>query len=504
MTSIQLDHIYQMLFQTAAEGLIVTNSKGEIIVSNPRISEMFQYSKDELQLQKVEILIPKQYHKNHVGHREGYHQNPQKRTMGIGMNLTGARKDGSVFPVEVSLNHFEVQGEKYVMALISDITERKKAEDQVKQVNEDLERRVEERTAELKQSQLLHNLMARNFPNGTINVFDKELNYVFVEGQDLYKHGITSEKLIGTPYLARLDGSIKETIESHLRQAFEGVNSTFELEFQHNHYQISAVGLLSEEGNIDQILVVEQNITEQKEAAEQMREALSKERELNELKSRFVSMASHEFRTPLSTILSSASLIQRYELPEQTEKREQHINRIKSSVHNLTSILNDFLSIDKLEAGKVDLRLQRFSPSELFHELKEEIETVAKQGQLIRYSEDQLPTEIETDKQILRNIITNLLSNAIKYSEKDIEFQAGMESDTLKLSVKDFGIGIPKEEQQHIFERLFRANNVTNIQGTGLGLNIVSKYLKLLDGNISFTSEYGKGTEFNVEIPLKS
>jgi signal transduction histidine kinase len=247
-------------------------------------------------------------------------------------------------------------------------------------------------------------------------------------------------------------------------------------------------------------MLVTQDITDRKNAVEDMRNALDKERSLNELKSRFVSVASHEFRTPLGTILSSASLISKYNEPEDQEKRTKHINRIKSSVVNLTGILNDFLSLSKLEEGKVSYNPVFIDLKEFCEEIKEEMQVTAKNGQNIILTHKGDSYNILMDKQILKNILINLTSNAIKYSPENENIFISTENSNGKLTVKvlDHGIGIPFEDQKHLFDTFFRAGNVTNIQGTGLGLNIVKKYVDMLHGSIGFKSEPGKGTEFTI------
>lgn len=242
-----------------------------------------------------------------------------------------------------------------------------------------------------------------------------------------------------------------------------------------------------------------------KENEREISKALEKERELNELKSRFVTIASHEFRTPLSTILSSASLIERYNNPDDIEKRVKHINRIKSSVTNLTGILNDFLSISKLEEGKVNKTPVEFQIIEFSKEVVEEMQEVAKDGQTILYNHIGDDDLVKLDKLILKNILINLLSNAIKYSPegRPIEYLTEINNKVISITVNDKGIGIPESDQSHLFSRFFRAHNAGNIQGTGLGLNIVKRYTELLGGSIDFKSELNKGTTFNVQIPLQ-
>lgn len=231
--------------------------------------------------------------------------------------------------------------------------------------------------------------------------------------------------------------------------------------------------------------------------------ALEVEKELNNLKSRFVTTASHEFRTPLGTILSSASLIARYEGSEETEKRMKHVERIRSAVGNLTEILNDFLSVEKLEEGIVRNNPVQFDLEDFIHSIIEELKTITKKGQQIAFRHKGNTTSVFLDNQLLRNSLINLISNAIKYSEegKEITVQSTMNGNSIRIEITDQGIGIPPEDQQHMFGRFFRAKNANNIQGTGLGLNIVRKYIELMEGKIGFSSELGVGTTFFVELP---
>lgn len=502
-----LSPVYKILFETAAESLVVTDEKGVIVLVNAMTNRMFGYGEKELIGQKLEILLPQEYRKAHVKHREEYNHSPKQRSMGIGMDLWAKRKDDSKFPVEVSLNYFKTGEKTFVMGLVTDITERYRAEEQIRKMNEELEKQVEERTKELEESKRLYQIVARNFPDGTINVFDKNLNYVFAEGSELFKHGITSEKLVGTDYLKRLPAEVREEVSQKLKAVFQGVNTTFELEVRNNFYLINVVALHDKDGEIDQLLVVEQNITKKKKAEDDMKRALEKEKQLNELKSRFVSMASHEFRTPLSTILSSSSLVEKYldkaesDPATRIENVNRHLKRIKSSVGNLTSILNDFLSLDKLDQGKVEIKPVQFHMDKFAEELMEEIQATMKKGQKIIYTHSG-NSEIYLDRQMLKNILYNLISNASKYSSEDanIDFKTELGKKGLTVTVTDHGIGIPDSDQVHLFERFFRAKNVTNIQGTGLGLNIVQRYTNLLNGKISFSSKEGAGTVFSLNI----
>ncbi|MBL4649177.1 MAG: HAMP domain-containing histidine kinase, partial [Aureispira sp.] len=238
-------------------------------------------------------------------------------------------------------------------------------------------------------------------------------------------------------------------------------------------------------------------------AQETIKKALEKERELSELKTRFISTASHEFRTPLSSILSSVSLIGRYTTTETQDKRLKHINRIKSSVQNLTQILEDFLSLSKLEEGKRQDSKHIFDLSTLILSTIEEVSTFAKPGQILEYGHSGEMSVIYSNTQNIKNILINLFSNAIKYSPSNskIYISSIIDATTVTISVRDEGMGIPLDQQKHLFSRFFRADNAVAIQGTGLGLYIVKKYLENIDGTIDFVSEPEQGTTFTIRIP---
>jgi PAS domain S-box-containing protein len=232
----------------------------------------------------------------------------------------------------------------------------------------------------------------------------------------------------------------------------------------------------------------------------ELEQALQKEKDLSELKSRFVSMASHEFRTPLATIQSSAALVKRYAENQNVDKQRYHLEKIRNTVNNLTSILNDFLSLTKLEEGRIEQKPENIHLLHFCTEVTEEIKGLAKSGQAIRLDCPQ-DLHVTADPRLLQNVLYNLLSNAIKYSEKDIHFSVRTEGGYTLLEVSDQGCGIPAAEQPYLFDRFFRASNVTHIQGVGLGMNIVSRYLEIMEGTIRFQSREGKGTTFTIALP---
>jgi PAS domain S-box-containing protein len=400
---------FEALFQFASMGILVANAKAEILLVNNFLLNQFGYSsQDELEGKKIESLIPSRYHSKHVHHRNHYIENPKPRPMGLGKDLYAVKKNGTEFPVEISLSNYVMGEESFTIAFISDITKRKEFENAINNQREQL--------------------------------------------------AITNKKI------EELNNELEGKVAVRTRQ-------------------------------------LQETLQQLESSRDELTKALSKEKELSDLKSRFVSMASHEFRTPLSTILSSASLVAKYVDTTEQENRNKHIQRIKSSVNNLTNLLNEFLSIGKIEDGKVIANNLNFNIKELITALCSEMDGIAKSKQQFRYihTGDEM---IFSDPSLLRNVITNLLSNAIKFSPEGsiIEIGSKVLKDSIILTVKDNGMGISAEDQQHLFERFFRGTNVTNIQGTGLGLHIVGKYIELLDGEIEFNSELENGTEFIITL----
>ncbi len=276
----------------------------------------------------------------------------------------------------------------------------------------------------------------------------------------------------------------------------------------------SRTGQLQE--SLNQLNIINKNleseIQNRKSAEQKLKEnekelirSLEKERNLGLLKSRFVSIASHEFRTPLANILSSLSLIDRYEAMEHVEQRKKHILKIKNNINYLNGILNEFLGLTRIEEGQVELKIEHFCLYDFLNELVEDFDLIKKPGQTLELflQPEEGSFYIDSDKTCIKHIFNNLLSNAIKYSgeHSDIRVLLVEYPESYMIEVHDNGIGIPEEDQKFIFDLFYRASNVLNIQGTGLGLSIVKKYLETIHGEMEFESSESAGTSIRIKLP---
>ncbi len=252
------------------------------------------------------------------------------------------------------------------------------------------------------------------------------------------------------------------------------------------------------------VVMLKKEINRREEAEKRIKFSLQRERELNELKTKFLSLVSHEFKTPLSGILTSATLVGKYKDSKQQDKRDKHLNTIIGEVKYLNGILTDFLSIERLEKGKEIYKFAEFSLSKVVNEVVYNANMLLKNGQHINYPQNIDDVLIYQDEKIVTLIITNLLYNSVKYSPEDsgIDILIDIEKDKMTLIIKDQGIGIPEKDRKHIFKRYFRAENVLLNQGTGIGLNIIKGHIDNLGGQVYFTSEENIGTTFTVELQI--
>ena len=363
-----------------------------------------------------------------------------------------------------------------------------------------------EAVAKRRESQSLFLAIAKNFPKGIIAVIGSDFLIKYVEGEELDTIGLKEEiyEGININEINIFSNNQKQELKEKVIRTLKGEHCSFEIAFGNNAYSVNSTPLIDATTNKTQILLVFTNITDQKIIQLETLENLRKEKELNELKSGFISLASHEFRTPLSVILSSTILIEKQNSPGNENKIKKYIGKIRSNVNSLRVILDDFLSLSKLEEGKIRSQPVRFDLMELSKSLIEEIKPSKKTGQTVKICSDLDEMQVYHDPNLIRYILTNLLSNAMKYSadRDNISLQVSHSGKQVILDVKDNGIGIPKEEQKNLFQRFYRASNAAHYQGTGLGLYLVKQYTELVGGTIKFKSELSEGATFSIVLPV--
>ncbi|GAA4946330.1 hypothetical protein GCM10023314_19530 [Algibacter agarivorans] len=413
----------------------------------------------------------------------------------------------------ISLKDSKTQLEQYAHKLEEKVQQRtKEVMATVKQLvesNLDLEDQIlitEQAEKNALLSKALVSEVAKNFPRGFITVVDKNFQIVLAEGEALAEVGLKPFIFEGISIddIFVFSEERKVRIKGDIVKTLSGKHLSFETKYKNRYFSVNTAPLLDENLDRSNALLVYSDISQQKEIEFNIQKALKKEKELNELKSRFISMASHEFRTPLSAILTSAILIAKQNEPGQELKREKYVVQIEKNVKHLVTILNDFLSLSKLEEGKIAAIKEHIDLINLAKVFVEESKVSLKKGQHIILSTPRDELFLNLDAKLFRHIITNLLSNASKYSPENsnIDFKILQHQNHILIQITDQGIGIPEEEQKHLFERFFRANNAINIEGTGLGLNIVKHYTELLGGIIGFKSRLNIGTTFWVELPI--
>lgn len=489
--------IFKILSDAVSEGIVIVDANRNIVSTNISADVMFGYNKHELIGKGLNILIPQNYHSKHDAYFEVFYKNSEKRKMGHGRDLFGLHKKGHQFPVEVGLNPFTVFDKTYIMALIIDTTDRKQVEQE------------------------------RNYLS---KIFDDSLN-------EIYVFDSISLKFINANYGAQknLGYSLDELKEMTLldikpefnekkireltKPLFKKNKDKIEFEAVHRRknettYPVYVNLELSVLGEKEVFVAIVLDITEQKNHTQklektvalrtkQLKIALEQEKNLNELKTKFLSMVSHEFKTPLSSILTSTILLSKYPLEEQQDKREKHIQTITDKVYYLNNILDDFLSIEKLETGKVNYKFTTFRLSKLIDEVVYNANMLLKEGQQIKYPEKIEDISLVQDEKAIELALSNLVHNAIKYSSENTVVHLNIKQDESKTTFEiiDSGIGIPEKDQKNIFHRYFRAENVLITQGTGIGLNIAKSHIENLGGTITFKSKEKIGSTFILTIP---
>jgi len=621
----QDQEIFNILLSSISEGVIIVDNQQKIIEINAATEHIFGYELKELRNKKLDILLPSNYHENHRKQVKAFIKKGRRRAMGDSSDIFGLKKSGDIIALEVELNPFTVYNNKYVMALVKDISQKKETEKDLMLKSSALQSANNgiiitdaqktdnpiiyfnpafQRLTGYSNKEILHHncrflqgkdrdqeslkvlreaikkgescqVVLRNYKkdgtpfwndlyimpitnkNGVLtnfigiqndvtkrkkaedernhftNIFHESLNEIYVFDAKTLKFtnanfgaqknlGYSLDELKNMTPLDLKPSYNEAQFRDKIKVLDSGTVNKIEFETVHkrksgSNYPVNIHLQKTKLGDRDLYVAIILDITEQKnytkklektvtERTEELQVALAAEKELNELKTKFLSLVSHEFKTPLSAIQTSAILIGKYTLENQQAKRDKHIKTITDKIIFLNNIINDFLSLEKLEKGKVNYKFTTFKLSKVINEVIYNANMLLKEGQQIQYPENIEDMTIYQDEKILELALTNLLYNAIKYSSEHamIDLEIFQNDNNTIFKIRDRGIGIPLKDQKNIFQRYFRAENVLLTQGTGIGLNIVKDHIENLKGHIYFESVENQGSVFTIELPNKA
>ena len=508
------NHLLTEILAECSDAVLMIDDDFEILFFNEAFEHLLQYDKGELKEKKLQNIIIEKLPvdlKYDVGAPKNGGPN----------EITAIQKDGNFIRLKIKSKKIDFPDLSGTLYFFENRSWENQEVENLKRENAallgkqlGLEQLIDDQIeitkvaeGEAVASKNIASQIARNFPNGFILVLNKQTEILFAEGDAISQLGLNMVLKEGN-ILNRssfFSEERKARIVKKINRTLSGEHLSFEVIFKDRYFAVNTAPLRDTQQQINSVVAVYNDISKQKEVEFSIQNALKKEQELNDLKSRFISVASHEFRTPLSAILTSAILIGKRNGDGEQEKREKYLGQIERNVQNLTVILNDFLSLGKLDEGKLVAIKERFDLISYVRLLINDTNINLKKDQSINFSSTLQEISVNMDAKLLNHILNNLLSNASKFSSETsvIDFKIEKKGENVVLQISDDGIGIPADDQKYLFERFFRTKNAANIEGTGLGLNIVKQYTDLMGGKVTFESTENEGTTFWVELPIE-
>lgn len=479
----------KVVFDESPVGIVISDLSGRPLQTNRAFLEMFGYAEGELwEMRFLDASYPEDIERHLALVREAF----EGKRSGFSIDKRYFRKNGEIFwaRLNVSLVKSDRGAIEFIISMLEDITRQKEVEEALRQ--------SEERYRTL--AEAAHDM---------IFVIGKNDEVIYVNSYASHFVDPPECKIIDQPRQLMFPQEIAERQGKNLRKVFETGRELYVeslTPFSKGDVWLGTwlVPIRNGQDEITSVLGVARDITQQKKAEEKLKAAYEKEKELGELKSMFVSRTSHEFRTPLSTILSSAELLEYYGKDWPEQKKAYHFHRIQNTVKEMTRLLEDIMIIERVEAGRLTCHPSSMNLAEFFSNAIEDARLGDRDSHKFIFSSNGNFADAAMDEHLLRQVFMNILSNAIKYSERNTTIHILLERlDTrCVLTVKDQGIGISAEDRRHLFERFYRGKNVGAVSGTGLGLAIVKESVLLMQGEIKVNSCLGQGTEIRVTLPV--
>ncbi len=505
---------FRAFLESASEAIIVTDANGAIVVFNAKAEELFGYDHTEVLGSTVEFLMPERFHQRHVAHRVAYREQPTKRSMSKTKNLFARRKDGTEFPIEAGLSPVQTKGGTFVMTFLTDITERKQAEEEIKRLNESLKRYARE--IETRYQQIVE------LAEEGIWVIDDKAKTTYVNQAITKMLGYTESEILGHPISKFISEGTQHPCCSLINFGNLSQVEKCELKLKTSSGKdlwtyMSVSPALDENGKTLWACALVYDITERKQTEEQIKESSERISLANaelaratRLKDEFLANMSHELRTPLNAILGLSEALQEEVYGGLTDKQRKSLATIEQSGKHLLELINDILDLSKIESGKVELQIAPVSLEDLCESSLTFVRQLAHKKTIRLNSKiAEGIGDIEVDERRIRQVLVNLLSNAVKFTpeggEVRLEVEANSEAEILQFSVIDTGIGIAPENIDKLFRPFVQLDSSLSRRytGTGLGLALVRRVVELHGGSVSLESEVGKGSRFTVSLPWK-